>query len=330
MKKEQVFIGIDVSKATLDVCTLTENGLKHDQIANTAKPIKSYFKKLKKELNYEEYLVCMENTGQYNWPFYEALEHLDVKLYVVNALHLKRSMGMIRGKTDKSDALQIADHIKRHYSKYKPYQVPRNQIRALQCLLALRRRLMKSKKTFQVPLNELVKINPQMAKLIKTQSKKTILSLTLRIREVEAHIKRIIKEDPRLSELQKYITSVPGAGKVVAWNLLIKTNEFKQLNDPRKLACYAGVVPFEYQSGTSIKRRPRVSNMADKKLKTVLHMASIRAVRIEGELRDYYLRKTESGKNKMSVLNAVRNKILARVCAAVNNQRVYQKHLDLS
>ncbi len=330
MKKEQVFIGIDVSKATLDVCTLDENGAKHAQISNTTKSIKSYFKKLKKELNYVECLVCMENTGQYNWPFYEVLEHLDIKLYVVNALHLKRSMGMVRGKTDKADALRIADHIKRHHSKYKTYQVPRKQIRAIQCLLALRRRLMRSKKTFLVPMNELVKINPQMAKLIKTQSKKTILSLTIRIREVEAQIKKLIKEDPKLSELQKYITSVPGVGKVVTWNLLVKTNEFKQLYDPRKLACYAGVVPFEYQSGTSIKRKPRVSNMADKKLKTVLHMASIRAVRLEGELRDYYLRKTGNGKNKMSVLNAVRNKILARVCAAVNNQRVYQKHLVLS
>ncbi|MFT5512426.1 MAG: transposase [Bacteroidia bacterium] len=119
-------------------------------------------------------------------------------------------------------------------------------------------------------------------------------------------------------------------GPIVGWNLLVKTNEFKLINDPRKLACYAGVLPFDYQSGTSIKRRPKVSNMADKKLKTALHMAAMRAVSLDGELQDYYNKKVKEGKNRMSVLNAIRNKIVARVCVTVNNKKRYKKDFVLS
>jgi transposase len=330
MKKTQVFIGIDVSKATLDVSVLSDTGVEYDQIENKIKGIKSYFKKVCKKYKYADIYVCMENTGQYNWPCYEALEEFDVKLYVVNALHLKRSLGMVRDKTDKADSIRIADHIKRFYSKYQTYQVPRKIIRSIQCLLALRRRLMRSKNAFVVPLAELVVLNTKMAEQVKKQSNKTIAFLNTRIKYVESQVKDLIKEDSELHQIQKYITSVPGVGPIVAWNLIVKTNEFKLISDPRKLACYAGVVPFEYQSGTSIKRRPKVSNMADKKLKTALHMAAMRAVRLEGELQDYYNKKIKEGKNKMSVLNAVRNKIVARVCATVNNQTTYKKDFVLS
>ena len=54
------------------------------------------------------------------------------------------------------------------------------------------------------------------------------------------------------------------------------------------------------------------------------------AIRLNNDLRKYYLRKTEEGKNKMSVLNAVRNKIIHRVYAVIKNQRQYQNHLILS
>jgi transposase len=330
MKKKQVFIGIDVSKLTLDVSVIGDTVVVHNQIPNNIKGIKAYFRKACKQHKSAEIYVCMENTGQYNWPCYEALEGFDLRLYVVNALHLKRSLGMVRGKSDKADSIRIADHIKRFYSKYQTYQVPRKVIRSIQCLLALRRRLMSSKKTFMVSFGELTVLNAKMAAQVKKQSTKTITFLNTRIKDVELQIKELIKEDDELSQIQKYITSVPGVGPIVAWTLLVKTNEFKLINDPRKLACYAGVVPFDYQSGTSIKRKPRVSNMADKKLKTALHMAAMRAVRLEGELQDYYNKKVEEGKNRMSVLNAVRNKIVARVCAKVNNKTLYKKDFVLS
>ena len=128
----------------------------------------------------------------------------------------------------------------------------------------------------------------------------------------------------------KLIRSVPGAGKVLCWMILAKTEGFTTITEPRKMACYSGVVPFSHQSGTSIKSRERVSTYADKALKTTLHLAAMSAIRLENDLRQYYRRKIEEGKNKMSALNAVRNKIVHRIFAVIKHQKPYQNHLLLS
>ena len=86
------------------------------------------------------------------------------------------------------------------------------------------------------------------------------------------------------------------------------------------MACYAGVVPFSNESGT-IKKRDRISPMANKTLKKLLHLAAMNAVRYNQELKEYYIRKVAEGKNKMSVLNAVRNKLVHRIYAVVKKTK---------
>jgi transposase len=117
---------------------------------------------------------------------------------------------------------------------------------------------------------------------------------------------------------------------VLSWNIIAKTNGFKSIQTARKFACYAGVVPFEHQSGTSVWRKPKVSVYADKSLKSLLHMAAMSAIRLKNDLRAYYQRKVQDGKNKMLVLNAVRNKIIQRVYAVIKNQTPYKNSLELS
>ena len=124
--------------------------------------------------------------------------------------------------------------------------------------------------------------------------------------------------------------SVPGVGKVLCWHLLARTEGFSIIDNPRKLACYAGVVPFEHQSGTSIYKKPKVSYYADKTLKSLLHLGAMSAIRCKNDLRVYYLRKVSQGKNKMAVINAVRNKIIHRVYAVIKNEKIYKNYLVTS
>jgi transposase len=118
---------------------------------------------------------------------------------------------------------------------------------------------------------------------------------------------------------------VVGIGFVTAINLIVHTDGFSIMNDARKLACFCGVAPFEYSSGTSVKGKTKVHPMANKKLKCNLHMASLTAVKLDPGLKSYYEIKVAEGKNKLSVLNAVRNKLLARVVSCVNNRKMYVK-----
>ena len=135
----------------------------------------------------------------------------------------------------------------------------------------------------------------------------------------------LIASDAELSRLFGIITSVQGVGAVTATQILISTNEFRDIKDPKKYACYAGVAPFARESGI-FRGKARVSHMANKRSKTLLHMSALVAISHNKELREFYERKVEEGKNKMSVINAVRNKIILRIFACVNQNRKYDKN----
>ncbi|WP_375605773.1 transposase [Flavobacterium davisii] len=120
-------------------------------------------------------------------------------------------------------------------------------------------------------------------------------------------------------------TSVVGIGKVTALLLICFTNEFTMYENPRQLACYCGVVPFEYSSGKSVRAKPKVHYMANKTLKKQLHMCALSSITAKGELKDYFERKVAEGKNKMLVINNIRNKLIHRVCACVRNNKLYER-----
>ncbi|MDR0729319.1 MAG: transposase [Prevotellaceae bacterium] len=92
--------------------------------------------------------------------------------------------------------------------------------------------------------------------------------------------------------------------------MIVETNTFRDFDNASKFCCHAGVAPFWYDSGSSIRSRCRVSHKADKSTKTLLHIvALVVATRVNGELRDYYVRKVAKGKNKILILNAMRTKL---------------------
>ena len=83
------------------------------------------------------------------------------------------------------------------------------------------------------------------------------------------------------------------------------------------------------RAGSSVHLRSRVSHLANKCTKTLLHMAALSPIRMAGEMKEYYQRKVAEGKNKMSVINAIRNKLILRVFACVRNNKVYQKIMSI-
>ena len=105
--------------------------------------------------------------------------------------------------------------------------------------------------------------------------------------------------------------------------MIINTNEFKNITDPRKYACYCGIAPFEQSSGSSLFKS-RVSHLANKNAKKAIHLGAMSVVTCSGELKEYYYRKIAEGKPKMAVLNAVRNKIIHRVFACVRRMEPYK------
>lgn len=325
MKK--IIIGIDISSKTLDICLQNGDSTEHLSIANQVKAIHVF---LKKFVN-QQVIVAMENTGRYNWQLYEALHKYDFQVYVISALHLKKSMGLIRGKNDKVDAERICKFIQKNQDECTIWKPTTVNIQRMKVLLAERNARVKMKRqlTGQKSDYKLMK-TIGLEKQLTNLNQGLISSLEKQIEKLEAEIEKIIQSDESIKQQAKQIRSIPGVGPVTCWMMIAKTEGFSLITEPRKMACYCGVVPFEHQSGTSINRRPRVSSYADKDMKSVLHLAAMSAIRLDNKLRDYYRRKVAEGKNKMSVLNAVRNKIVHIIFALIKNQATYQDHLVLS
>lgn len=90
---------------------------------------------------------------------------------------------------------------------------------------------------------------------------------------------KLIENDQHLKELFTLMTSIPGVGSATATEVILATDEFKAITAPKKLACHAGVAPFEHRSGTSVRGKTRVSQHARKRLKSLFHLAAMSAIR---------------------------------------------------
>ncbi|OAV65105.1 Transposase IS116/IS110/IS902 family protein [Bacteroidales bacterium Barb6XT] len=160
--------------------------------------------------------------------------------------------------------------------------------------------------------------------------KKLIKGLKKSLAQVEKEIKELIESDETLYEQHKRLCTAEGIGDKTAVKMIVVTKGFTDFTDARKFCCHASVAPFSYSSGSSIRSRNRVSQRADKSIKALLYMAAlVVAARCKGELHDYhdyYERKVAEGKNKMSVLNAVRAKLVHRMFAVIRNNQDYQKN----
>lgn len=318
------FIGIDVSKKTLDIAIRDKDSLlKTLQIENSISVVKQFIKDLKKDgLVISDCLFCMEHTGVYCTPMMIHAEKLNLNLWLENASQIKLSIGIQRGKNDQIDAIRIAEYAARFSDKVKVFEAPREVMKKLRALTVLRKRI-------QLNLIELQTLNKEKdyysdKKFYTSISKKAIAGLKENLSDIEKQIRLLIKGDNKLNDLFQIVTSVRGIGEVVGVNMILTTNEFKDFTCPKKYACYAGIAPFEHTSGTSIKGRPRLSRRANMSMKALLHMAALVSMQCNEELKAFYERRVKEGKSKMSVLNMLRNKLIHRVFACVRDNRKYE------
>lgn len=324
--QNQTIVGIDVSSATLDICVTSRQGQQSFVINNDVKSICKFFS------SYQECLIIgMENTGRYNWALYEALKGTTHQVFVISPLHLKKSIGLVRGKNDKIDAIRIASFISKNHTELPRWKPSPQSVQKLKILLTERSSRIKTRIQLLKQQHDYVKMKPLgMDKYLLQLNKQHLLIINKQLTMLENDIEALIKADEQMYSQAKLIRSIPGVGKVLSWMMLAKTERFQAITEPRKMACYSGVVPFASRSGTSVKGKYRVSSYADKAIKATLHLAAMSAIRLKNDLREYYLRKIAEGKNKMSVLNAVRNKIIHRIFAVIKKQIPYQNHLLLS
>ena len=317
-------IGIDVSKKTLDVCDHLHQVFV--QVPNNAAGFKDLLKWVKQNnIELSALLLCFEHTGMYSLPLAAYLSEQGHSYAMVPGLEIKRSLGLRRGKSDRTDSQAIARYAYQRRNEIKLYQLPSKALLELKSMLSLREKMVSQRAGYRATKREMksfLKIVKHSSVLFEIQDR-MIKELNNQIEKVENQILVVIENDENLKKTFDLVTSVKGVGLVLGTTMLVYTNCFTAFTDWRKFACYCGIVPFDYQSGTSIKGKKKISRFANKRLKALLSNAACTSIQFNPEMKLYYERRIREGKNKMSTQNIIRNKIVARVFAVVERGTPY-------
>ena len=322
------FVGINISKDSFDICLCSEGNpdrFVHGKFVNSAAGCRQLLTWLRKHnVVLGQGFFAMEHTGWYTLELCCFLQDQQLAFALYSPLHLKRSLGLARGKNDQVDAQRIARYTFLHRHELKPTQLPSASLLKLKNLFAFRERLVKNQASLKQTIKDL-KDTAHLVdnKFIIRQSEKQLKLIKEQVNQTEKQVEGTIKEDDQLQNTLKLLCSIPGIGLVTAVALILATNNFHAFSDSRKFASYCGVAPLEHTSGTSIRGRTKTSHLANKRIKTLLSNGAASAIQSDEELQAYYHRKLAEGKPKMVVINAIRAKLINRVFATINRGTEY-------
>lgn len=330
--QKKYFIGIDVSKHTLDVAFITcDNNTLSNPVWKQFNNTLSGLQQAKKWLAQvqvcltDDTIIVIENTCIYHrllWQFFSSL-HVDV--CIENAAQVKWSLGIARGKNDKVDSRRLALYAVRNADRLKPSPALHFAVITLKDLLTVRNKLIVQRGSFETIIKELKQTtaSPDAIATLSKLMRPAIKGLHQSLKQAEQKIKDVLKQHNDVYETYKLLNTVPGIGHITAVYLICCSNMFTMCTSGKQLACYCGVVPFDHQSGISIKGRHHVHKMANKELKRLLHMCALSSLQHYAEFKDYYERKKLEGKHSLSILNAIKNKLVLRAFAVVKNDKPY-------
>ena len=332
------FIGIDVSKPYFDASLMVvidhqKQGVQTERFDNSSQGIKLFEKWLKKHgvLMNDATLVVIENTGIYHRLIWAFCSKKSLPIHIGNAVHIKWSFGIARGKNDKIDSIRLCNYACKEADTLKATAALNPVLLHLKDFVSSRTKLLKQITSIRTSVKELEGLNDKShQKLVEKSLKSAIDGLAKSIANIEVQIKKIIEENESFRNNYNLLISIPGIGHITAVYLIGCTANFAGNPSGKQLACYAGVAPFEHSSGISIKGKTRVHRMANKELKRLLHLCALSVIQHNMEFKNYYHRKKDEGKHSMSILNAVRNKIALRVAAVVKSQAPYKNNYKIA
>jgi transposase len=317
-------IGIDISKKTLDLALFWEGEYSESfKIDNNPEAISIFEKDIRTlGCKVSNTIFCAEETGVYGEFLKKFTEKTKWRVCFDSPLRIHRSLGIVKGKNDKADAIRIGDYALKNLKNLSYYTPPRKIIQDLRYFDTSIGRLSKA----YLLLDSKRKCNMEFNLPIYSDAYLRSMSMIENdIKQLEKCIDELIAGDDRLSKLKEVICSVPGIGPKLFRALIITSNEFKSFDCPKKYASYCSIAPFISESGTSLKRRSRGTAIGNKSMKTLLHISVVASLRNKkSHFYKYYTRRKEQNYKGMKLMNALRNKMIQTVFSCVKNMQQYE------
>ena len=328
------FIGIDVSKKTLDASIFVAgeviNRFPHIQVRNEKQGFKELLRWAKTQgVNTKDTLFGLEFTGYYSDALEQFLTGKKLCYAMLPTTVVKHYQRGTRDKNDKTDSAKIADYLFRFNGTecIKQRVLPSKAMQELKAL--------KSERKFYVQQRVACENRQNVAKskLEQKHLQKAIDLFNEQIEQIEQQMAEVVTSDEEIYLTYTRLLTIPGIGPVNAINTIANTQNFTAFETARQYAKYVGVAPSEHSSGTSVRWRGRPSPHADLQAKADLSMAAMRAVEFSCDMSIYYERKLGNRPNdkdvKKKALNAVKFQLIKMMFAVVRQDRVFeQRGLD--
>lgn len=308
-------LGIDVSKKSFNVALLRQGKYRHKKFSNDLEGFKKLSRWLEDQV-VEDLHACMESTGVYGEALAEYLYDKGYKVSVVNPARIKgfAQSELIRTKTDKVDASLIA----RFCQAMRPgLWIPEpKEIRELRSLV---RRLEALDKMRQQEVNRL----DVSEEVVKKEIRDHINYLSEQIETVKKKIKGYINKNPQLRDKQELLDSIPGVGEGTISQVLSHFGYVEKFPSAKRLSFYLGISPREYQSGSSVRGRSKMSKIGRSSLRKTFFMPALASLRFNPIIREMKERMEKAGKPKMVIVGAAMRKLIHLIYGVLKSKKPF-------
>lgn len=309
-----IVLGIDVSKEKLD-CYLSQSieaipkRSSQFQIANTEEGFEKLFSRLSMlNISFESVTVVLEPTNTYHVELIYWLHAQMAQICLANpkdAHYFAKSLGRDT-KTDRLDCFALAQFgLTRKLHFWHP---PTQNIRKLDALIRQRSRIVQDHVRIQNRLQSLPRTEMSFVGKYLEQQLELLKRL---IAEINVEINVLLEEDTSLKPISRRLQTIPGIGPVIS-SLLIVLFSNRDFRNGEQVAAFCGIIPKEYQSGTSVNGKPRMTKRGPSYIRSSLRMAAASVLRSKkaSHLKASYERLLEKGKSKASALGALMHRLV--------------------
>lgn len=315
MDRSEVYVGIDICKACLDLGTCLDK-----EVQTYKNDVTGLNELVARLVQFRPVLVALEATGGLEAPVAGALWEAELPVVVVNPRQVRdfaRAKGIL-AKTDQIDAWVLA--LFAEAIKPEPTAMPSEKAQELQALMGRRRQLVAM---LVAERNRLTRAPSRLHKDIKAHIK----YLEKRLGCLDDDLKKLLQSSPVWQEKADLLQSVPGVGHNTACSLLAGLPELGRL-DHKKIAALVGVAPYNCDSGAWRGKRRIWGGRKD--VRGALYMATLVATRYNPLIRDFYQRLCQAGKPKKLALTACMRKLLTILNAILKNRIAWQQNYALT
>lgn len=317
----EIWVGLDIAKTTFEAGLLRPSGkLLVKSFANEPAGFAKMRRWLHELAPQSTPHFCMEATGNYYLALALFLAEAEQRVSVVNPARIKYA-GVAYGqanKTDKADARTLAQFCRKEQPALWRAAAPEMRL-----LVALLRRLDSLQAQHVAEQNRLQ--DPGLLAVVRVSIQASLDFLAAEMRRLQEQIQQHIDQHPRLKADKKLLLSIPGVGETTAHWLLAELPDVAQFDSAQDAAAFAGLNPCEYSSGTSVKKKTRLSKKGNVYLRKCLYMPALTAKRFNPCIAALCQRLHERGLAKKAIVGAAMRKLLMLAYGVLRNQQEFDK-----